>query len=181
MSSNTDSELYGVIARFEGEHELLDSANKAREAGYTDMDAFTPEPIHGLSEALGQPRTKLPWISFAAGATGAISGFMLQYWTAAVDYQVPIGGRPFNSWVAFIPVTFECMVLFAAFATVLSFFFVCGFPQPYHPVFGVKGFERASTDYFYLCIKAKDPKFGAESAESFMQGAGALEVHRVPM
>jgi hypothetical protein len=171
--------LHGIIAEYETPEELLRAAKRAREAGYTHMDAYSPFPVHGLAEAIGFEDHKVPWVTFFAGVIGAIAGFSLQYYISVVDYPLNVGGRPFLSWPAFIPVTFETTVLFAAFGAFIGMLALNGLPQPYHPVFNAPRFERASQDRFFLCIEASDPLFDRANTRHFLEGTGARMVSEV--
>ena len=141
---------YGVMGEFETPEQLLAAARKAREAGYKHIDAYTPFPIEGLSQAIGFRWTAVPLITLLGGLGGGLTGFGLQYWVAAITYPQNIGGRPFNSWPAFIPVTFELTVLGASICAVVGMLALNKLPQPYHPVFSVDRFARASTDRFFF-------------------------------
>lgn len=171
--------LYGMLAEFEHPEELLQAARQTYAAGYRRIDAFTPYPVEGLNEALGFARTRLPFVVLIGGLTGCLTGFLLQYITAVEVYPLNVGGRPLNSWPAFIPVTFELTVLFAALAAVLGMLGMNSLPTPHHPVFGVPQFERASRDRFFLCIKAKDPRFEVEGVRRFLDSMGPAEVIEV--
>jgi hypothetical protein len=171
--------LFGLVARFESPEALYDAAQKTCSEGYTKTDAHSPFPVHGLAEALGMKRSKLSAIVLAAGATGALSGLALQYWVSAVTYPLNVGGRPYFSWPIFIPIIFECMVLLAGLSALFFMLSLNGLPQPYHPVFNTPDFERASNDGFFLSIEAEDPKYDDAQTRSFLEGAGALEVHEV--
>lgn len=164
------SGLYGLAAEFRSAKDLLRAANSAREAGYSKMDTYSPIPIHGMEDAVGQSFTKLPWLVFVMGLAGAAFGFGLQYWTSVIDYPLNIGGKPLNSWPAFIPVTFECTILFAGLTSALSMIMMNGLPRPHHPMFSVPNFDRATQDRFFLCIEAGDPKFEVTSTRSFLEG-----------
>lgn len=168
---------YGIMAEFSDTDEIIHAAEKIREAGFTKVEAYTPIPVHGLDEALGHKPSRLPWLVLAGGLTGSSGLFAFMSWVNLVDYPMNIGGRPLFSWPAFIPITFEGMVLFSAFAAVFGLIFICGLPMPYHPVFNAPGFERASVDGFFLCIEAKDPQYNAANAKSLLQGLGAKAVH----
>jgi hypothetical protein len=172
--------VFGVMAEFETAQEVLEATRRARLEGYRDMDAYTPYPVEGLATELGLPRTRVPFVVLVAGLVGAAVGFFMQYWSMAVDYPFNVGGRPENSWPVFIPITFEVMVLVAAFAALFGMLFLNGLPRPHHPVFNVPRFARASQDRFFLCIEATDPRFDREATRQFLAGLGAKEVAEVP-
>lgn len=167
---------WGLMAEFDSAQALLDAAHLVREAGYTKTDAYSPMPIHGMAEALGMKEHKVPKFVLAGGITGLIAGWSLQYWTSVIAYPINIGGRPFNSWVAFIPPAFETTILFSAFAAVISMIALNGLPQPYHPVFNAKRFELASSTSFFLAIEATDPRFKEAETRAFLAGLKAREV-----
>jgi hypothetical protein len=158
---------------------LIRAIKAAREAGYTEIEAYTPYPIEEVWETLGQHKSKLPAIVLVGGILGAILGFGLQYWASVIAYPINIGGRPLNSWPAFIPVTFEMTILVATFFTVLGMFALNGLPQPYHPVFNVKRFALASRDRYFLCIGAWDPVFDRQETADFLQTQQPAEVSEV--
>jgi len=180
MDKRDKSQLYGLLAEFGDAEEIVVAAGKAREAGYTRLDAFTPFPVHGLPEAIGFRDVLVPWLIFIGGVCGALAGFGLQYWINAVDYPMDVGGRPFVTWPSFIPVTFECTVLFAAFAAVIGMLILNGLPRPHHPLFNSDRFGRASQDRFFLCIEARDPRFDGAATRRFLEELGALSVEEVP-
>lgn len=172
--------LYGVMARFEKPEELMAAAHRAYGAGYRKMDAYSPMPIEGLAEAIGFTRN---WVSFAVlmgGITGCVGGFGLLWWISVIAYPHNVGGRPFNSWPAYVPITFECTVLLAALTAVIGMLAMNKLPMPYHPVFNVESFaKRASIDRFFLCIEADDPKFDREKTKAFLQELNPEEVAEV--
>jgi hypothetical protein len=171
--------LYGLMAEFDGPGDLLDAAQRAYEEGYRRMDAYSPFPVHGLAEAIGFHRTRLPLLVLVGGIIGGIGGYCLQYWVSAVDYPLNIGGRPLNSWPAFIPVTFELIILVAALSAVLGMLALNGLPMPYHPVFNVPAFELATRNRFFLCIEAVDAKFDVEETRRFLKSLKPSGVHEV--
>ncbi|HSQ19145.1 MAG TPA: DUF3341 domain-containing protein [Blastocatellia bacterium] len=169
-------QLYGLIAEFEEPTRIVQAARRAYEEGYRRMDAYSPFPIEELTEAIGFRHTRLPLIVLIGGIIGCVGGFALCYWVSAIAYPLNIGGRPLNSWPAFIPVTFECTILLAALSAVFGMLALNGLPQPYHPVFNVPSFEQASRNRFFLCIESTDPKFREEETRKFLEGLGAREV-----
>ncbi len=176
---STEPGLYGLMAEFDNAEALLAAAEKTRDAGYKQFEAYTPIPIHGLDEAVGYRGTRLPWVIFGAGLLGAGGMFALQTWINLAAYPMNIGGRPLFSWPAFIPATFEGMVLLSAFAAVFGLIAACGLPRPYHPVFNAPNFERASVDRFFLCIEAADPKFELKRTRQFLESLEPLAVSTV--
>ncbi len=168
MKPRKKTEIYGLLAEFATPESLLEAANTARKEGYRKMDAFTPFPVHGLSEAVGFKHTRLPLVVLIGGLLGAVTGFGMQYYASVVDYPLNIGGRPLNSWPAFIIVTFELTILFAAIAAVLGMLALNGLPHPHHPLFNVERFALASRERFFLCIEAADTKFDRAKTKEFL-------------
>jgi len=171
---------YGVIAEFTSPAELTAAAEAVRDAGYTKVDAFSPFPIHGLHELVGMRSDGMSVLVLIGGIIGGIAGFFMCWYANVISYQLNIGGKPFNSWPAWIPITFECTILLASFAAVFGMLALNGLPMPYHPVFNVKRFDQASRDKFFLVIQARDPKFELEGARRFLESLGPREVNDVP-
>lgn len=176
----TNPGLYGLVAEFETPTTLVQASRSAHEAGYRKMDAYTPFPIEGLSEALGFRRTRMPMLILIGGIVGCIGGFALQYYCAVIAYPINVAGRPLNSWPSWIPVTFEMTILIASLTAVFGLLALCGLPAPYHPLFHVPRFALASRDRFFLCIEAVDPRFDLAATKAFLGGLGAREVSEVP-
>ena len=179
MQHEEESTLFGLMAEFETPDELLAAAKTTFAAGYRKIDGYSPLPIHGLGDAIGFPRTKLPWVVFCFGIIGAICGYSLCYWTSVIDYPMNIAGKPFHSGPMFIPVTFELTILFAALSSAFGMFIANGLPEPYHPVFNVENFARASQDRFFLSIESCDPEFDLEKTRAFLTGLNPHEVAEV--
>lgn len=172
--------VYGLMAQFEEPEALLEAANRAYAAGYRNMDAYTPLPIDGLAEAVGFRRNWVSPIVLLFGMCGAAGGFGLLWWISVIAYPLNIAGRPFDSWPAYIPITFECTVLLAALSAVIGMLALNKLPQPYHPVFNVESFaQRASIDRFFLCIEASDPKFDLTKTRAFLDQLNPVEVAEV--
>jgi hypothetical protein len=173
-------ELYGVVAEFEDAGSLLAAAGRVYREGYRNIDAFSPAPIHGLAEALGQDDRRMPKFTLLGGLTGMTAGYSLGYWVSAIAYPLNIGGRPLNSWPAFIVPAYETTILFAALATAIGMVIICGLPQPYHPLFNVQRFrEHATSDGLFLCVEATDPKFDRVATRHLLESLGAKEINDV--
>jgi hypothetical protein len=180
MSASTaTSGIHGLMAEFESPTALVAAANKTREAGYVDVDAYSPIPIEELHHAIGFKSTKLPLMVLIGGLLGGAGGFSLEYWVSAIAYPLNIGGKPLVSWPMFIPVTFECTILGAALTAVFGMFALNKLPQPYHPVFNVPRFAMASRNRFFLCIESTDQQFDIERTKAFLDTLGAYEVTTV--
>jgi hypothetical protein len=171
--------LYGLMAEFDTPTALVAAANAARLEGYRRMDAYSPIPIEELHAALGFRHTRLPLIVLLGGIFGGLGGYALQYWSQVIAYPLNIGGRPFNSWPQFIPVTFETTILGAALAAVFGMLALNGLPMPYHPVFNAPRFALASRNRFFFCIEARDPKFDREAPQRFLDSLGPRGVSEV--
>ncbi len=172
-------ELYGLLGEFETTEALLEAVRKAHAAGYRKMNAYTPFPLEGLSEALGQPPTRLPGLVLAGGLCGGIAAYAMLYYASVISYPINVGGRPLHSWPAFIPITFEMTVLGASFAAFLGMLALNGLPHPHHPLFAVPAFSLASRNRFFLCIQSRDPLFQLETSRQFLESLPA-RVHEVP-
>ena len=173
------SHIYGVMGEFGTPEELIHAVEKAREVGYRRLDAYAPFPVEGLSEALGLKRNLVPAITLLGGLAGGLSGFFFQVWANVSGYPMNIGGRPLNSWPAFIPVTFELTILGAALSAVFGMLALNRLPQPHHPVFNVHRFTHASADRFFVCIESRDPKFHVADTARFLQSLHAHHVSEV--
>ena len=180
-TASTTPALYGVMAEFATGDELVLATRRAKEAGYTRMDGYSPYPIGEVADELGFPRSEIGAIVFIGGLCGATVGFLMQTWFATWDYPINIGGKPYWSWPQFVPVTWALLVLTASMSGLFGLLALCGLPQPYHPVFNVPQFARATRDRFFLCIEAVDPMFGDGSGpKEFMATLHAESVAEVP-
>jgi hypothetical protein len=168
--------LYGVMAEFDSPNALVAAARRAYRAGYRRINGYSPYPIEELSEAIGFHHTALPLIVLIGGVLGGLGGFFMQYWMEVINYPLNVGGKPFNSWPAFIPITFECTILVAAFSAVLGMLALNKLPQPYHPVFNAPNFALATRDTFFLVIEASDRKFHHDEVVEFMRSLGPKDL-----
>ncbi|HEY7211144.1 MAG TPA: DUF3341 domain-containing protein [Bryobacteraceae bacterium] len=174
------SDIHGAMAEFDTPEELIAACERAYAEGFRKMDAYAPLPVEGLAEAIGYKRNKVAFCVLLGGIFGAVGGFGLLEWITVIAYPHNVGGRPLNSWPAYIPITFECMILIASLTAMISMFAMNGLPKPYHPVFNIPEFERASIDKFFLCIESRDPKFRPEDTLEFLRELGGREVTLVP-
>jgi hypothetical protein len=170
---------YGLLAEFATVADLYHACEQVRDAGFTRWDAHTPFPVHGLDRAMGLRRSPLPWIVLVMGLTGAVLGFGLQWWVHASAQRLVISGKPYFSWPAFIPITFEVAVLFAALGAVLGMLGLNRLPMHYHPLFRSKVFERVTDDAFFISIESWDPRFDPSATRTLLETLGARRVELV--
>jgi hypothetical protein len=169
-------DVYGMMAEFPDQESLLHACENARDAGYRKMDAYTPVPIHGLTDALGWDDNSVQRIVFCSALAGLAAGFGLMYYITMIAYPMNVGGRPWFSWPAYVPPTFETTILLSAFGAVFGMIIMNGLPSPYHPVFNNPRFIMASSDRFFLCIEADDPKFELAGTRKFLEAQHPVEV-----
>jgi hypothetical protein len=171
--------IYGVMAEFDSPTALVNAARAAREKGYRKLDAYSPFPIEELSEALHLHSNRLPLLVLLGGIAGGTLGYLLQYYVTVIDFPINVGGRPLNSWPAYIVITFEMTILVASITCVLGLLGLCGLPTPYHPTFNVPRFAQASRNRFFLCIEATDPLFDPARTSEFLETFEPREVSEV--
>jgi len=173
--------IYGLMAEFASADKLVAAAREARESGHPRVEAYSPFPIEGLDDAVGFAGSRVPLATLIGGIVGGGGGFFLQWYAAVIDYPINIGGRPPNSWPAFIPITFEMTVLFAALTAVVAMFVANGLPKLRHPVFNVREFDHSTRNRFFLCLRADAPKFDAAQARRFLERLEPLKIVEVPL
>jgi len=181
MSENTlpDGRFYGLVAEFDSAEKLIHACEEAKRRGYSRLGAYTPYPVHEVWHALGHHKSHLPLIVLIGGILGLFGGLGLQYWSSVIEYPMNVGGRPYASWIAFIPPAFETMILVAALFCILGMFALNGLPMPYHPIFSVERFGEASRDRFFLMIRAIDPEFDLEESRAFLDELEPYAVEEV--
>ncbi len=172
--------IYGLMAEFETPTDILVAAKKAHAAGYRKMDAYSPQPVHGLAEAIGFEKNQVALVCLIGGLLGLSTAYALQYWINLIAYPLNIGGRPFHSWPSFIIVCFELTILFGGLSAALGMLAMNGLPLPYHPVFNVPQFAFATRDRFFLCIEAVDPKFDMAETRRFIESLNPTSIAEVP-
>jgi hypothetical protein len=172
--------VYGIMAEFDSAQALVDAAKQTHEAGYQKIDAYSPFPVEGLAEEIGFHKNAVPLVVLIGGIVGGLSGYLMQWWISAVDYPINVGGKPPHSWPAFIVITFEMTILFAALSAVLGMLALNGLPMPYHPVFNVPRFALASKDRFFLIVFSSDPKYDPAGTRKFMEGLAPRSISEVP-
>lgn len=167
--------LGGVVGIWLDDHELVAACHKVREAGFRKFDAITPFPVHGIEEAIGIQRSPIPWVTFIAGLAGCSAGLLLQYWTSAIDWAINVGGKPFFSGPAFMPITFELTILFAALSSVGAMIALCRLPKIDPPVID----PDLTSHKFAIFIPENDVNYDAGRAEQMLRSLGAKEVRRI--
>lgn len=165
-----------LLAEFESRHQLADAARLAAQGGHAAKDALLPSPIEGLAEHLARPRNWAPigWVMFVAGATGAAVGYLMQWYSSVLGYPTDSGGRPLNSWPAFLLVPYELAILCAAVVGLLAWMWMCGLPKLFHPLFAADSTARAVQDRYLLVFP-----FDAELADWIRTHLNPLAVHEV--
>ena len=171
--------LYGLLAEFDTPDKLYHACERVRDSGYTRWDAHTPFPVHGLDRAMGLRRSILPWIVLAGALSFAAGGFLLQAWVHSIEYPLIISGKPYFTWPAYIPVTFELGVLGGALGAVGGMLALNRLSMHNHPLFSSERFERVTDDRFFISIEASDPRFAEAWLTRQLEAAGALSIERI--
>ena len=171
--------IYGLLARFENPEDLMKATIKVRKYGFKEFDCHTPYPVHGLDEAMGLKRSILGYIVGAGAIGGASIGMLLQWYASTVEYPIPISGKPFFSWQAYMIITFVLMVLGGALASLLGMFHLNRMPAFHHPLFNSKIFERSTDDCFFISIESKDSLFDGDNTIAFLESIGGKDIEVV--
>ena len=179
FESREEDDVYGLLAEFSNPSTLMYAAEAVRERGYRHFDAHSPFPIHGMDRAMGLGNSKVGYFTLGGGVTGLIVGYVLQWWTAAVDYPLNISGKPLFAVESAIPIIFEVVVLFSAFGAVAGMFALNGLPRPYNPLFYSERFRKVTDDGFFLHIAASDTQFDQDETAGMLRDIGALNVELI--
>lgn len=168
-----------LLAEFNTPGELLHAAEKVRDAGYTQFDAHSPFPIHGMDAAMGLGDSKLGLIVFPIALTGTTLAFLMMWWMNGVDYPLVIGGKPPYSLPSQVPIMFEVTILLSAFATVFGMFHLNRLPRHHHPLFNSERFRGFSDDKFFLSVESSDPKWNVERTKKLLESCHPSHVELV--
>jgi mono/diheme cytochrome c family protein len=174
-----EGRLYGVLAEYDTPGELIEAARKVRDAGYTEFDCYSPFPVHGIDDAIGIRRTRLPILIFAGGFAGTIGGLVLQWWTNAYNWPWNISGKPAWSIPANVPIIFETTILLAVLSAFFGMWIFNKLPQVWHPFFRSERFNHVTDDAFMLGIEARDRRFDPIATPALLRDAGAISVETV--
>jgi hypothetical protein len=172
--------IYGLLAEFDTVEELVHAAESAYGAGWRRLDCYTPYPCEEAAEAIGFHKNKVPLITLIGGLMGLAAMFLLETWISVWAYPLNIGGRPLYSWPAFIVPAYEWTILFAGLSAAFGMLAMNGLPSLYHPLFNAENFSTGATsDKFFLCLEADDPKFSVTESKAFLEGLGPVSVVEV--
>lgn len=169
---------YGLLADYAHPQALLEATRAARAAGYRRLEAYSPFPVEGLEELLGQRSNSVYWFGIVGALVGAAIGLGMQVY-ANLSYPLDIGGRPLIALQSFSIVTFLVMVGSAALFAVFGLLWRCRLPLLWHPLHEVEAFGRASDDRFLLCIRADDPLY-ERTGTALWLAERAVSVSEVP-
>ncbi len=165
--------LHSIVATFTTPDAVIKAAKAVRDAGFKKYDIHTPYPLHGMDKAMGLPETKIGFVTLAAGILGAVGMISFASWVAAGDYQLVIGGKPYWSWPAFVPVTYEIAVLASVVLTVnIMIIFFFKFPNISHPLHDTRYMKEVSSDKFGICVQAEDELFEEPKVRKLLQSLG---------
>ena len=171
---------WGLVAEFETADGLIEATKTAKAAGYNRMDGYSPYPLPEVADALNFPRSEIGAVMFVGGMCGALFGLFMQAFATAIDYPVVVAGKPYFSLPMYVPIMWELLVLTASLTGTIGLFALCGLPQPYHPLFNVPQFERATRDRFFLAIEATDPQYDPAKTKAFLESLSPASVAEVP-
>lgn len=180
MSSETQTgNFYGYVATFKNVSDLMHAAEKVRDAGFSNWDVYTPFPVHGMDDAMGLQRSKVPVFTLLGGIIGLTSGMLMAWYMGSFDYPLIVGGKPFFSPIFPFPVAYECTILLAAFGTIGGMFIMNLLPRHNHPIMNYEKFESITDDRLCIAIENCDPKFDRNQTRAFLEKIGGVEISEV--
>ena len=165
-----DKKIFGVTALYNNPDAIISAASKIASSGFTKWDVNSPYPLHGIDKAMRMKPSKLGVVTLVFGLSGAVLALILMWWTMSVDYPMIIGGKPYFSLPAFIPVTFEVTVIMATLSTVVAMFaFFFGLPRNSHALHDTDYMKKVSRDHYGIVIEAIDPRFDEKATLQFLK------------
>jgi hypothetical protein len=171
---------YGLLAEFDTPTQLVHAAENAYAAGYRRMDCYTPYPVEEAAEAIGFHKNEVSLVCLIGGLLGVCAMFGLETWISLWAYPLNIAGRPYYSWPAFVVPAYEWTILYAGLSAAFGMLALNGLPQVYHPLFNAPNFRTgASTDKFFLCLEATDPKFEVADTRAFLESTAPVSIVEV--
>jgi hypothetical protein len=180
VTHDATPQTWGLLAEFVTADELIAATRAAKAAGYNRMDGYTPYPLPEVADALNFPRSEIGAIMFVGGMCGALFGLFMESFATAIDYPVMVAGKPYFSLPMYVPIMWELLVLTASLTGTIGLFALCGLPQPYHPLFNVPQFDRATRDRFFLAIEATDEQYDPAKTRAFLESLNPASVAEVP-
>ena len=170
---------YGLAAMFDTTADVYHAAERVRDAGYEHWDVCTPFPVHGMDDAMGLRRSKVPVFTFLGGALGFFSGMAMAWYMGEYDYALIVGGKPFFSPIFPFPVAYEMTILLAAFGAFFGMFITNLLPQHYHPVMNHKSWASVTDDRFLIMIESRDSLFDEEKTRALLEEIGGVEIEEI--
>ena len=179
IQTSASPKPFGMVGFFETPAQIYHACESLRDAGYKAFDAHTPFPVHGLEQAMGLKRSRLPWIVLACAITGFSSALLMMVYMNVWDYPLVIGGKPFMTIPSYVPICFELTILFSAFGSFFGQWGLNGLPKFFDPIMQHPSFHRASDDRFFISVEAKDPNYDSNRTRQMLEGLGARELTEV--
>jgi hypothetical protein len=173
------AKIYGLLAEFDSPAAVKQAAEQFRDAGYQHWDVFTPCPIHGMDDAMGLRPSKVGWFTFLGGATGFTCGMLMIWFMNAVDFPIPVGGKPLFSPVFALPISYELTILFGAFGALMGMFLSNRLPRWHHPLLKNPRFRQVTHDRFFIVIERRDPRYDDPRTRQILEAAGSRHIELV--
>lgn len=170
---------YALLAEFDNPAAIMHAAEKIRDAGFKRWDVHTPFPVHGLDRAMGLTNSKVGWFTFVAGTTGFTLGMLMIWWMGAVDYPIPVGGKPLFSPIFAFPVCYELTILLGAFGTLGGMALLNRLPRLYNPLLKHPRFREVTHDRFFVVVECADPKFSDAETRKMLESLGGRNIEVV--